>query len=195
MEKLSYEERFEAAKADFRESIRKQAATKRVTNIDPEQSRINRVKKLLKGVKAKKNAETRRRITNPVAAAELEQRLENIKGMLLHSPTDMIITYFGEEGLKALKKVRIDARTVYEPTDTDTQCEETIGRVDHRTTCWLCNELLWPEGCERDAQCEHKLAIAQAVYFLELYIQSSRAGFIHKKIPRRHFSFLCLRFH
>ena len=101
---------------------------------------------------------------------ELDQRVANINYMLLKSPTDMIITYFGEDGLKALKKVKIDARTVYEPTDTDTQCEETIGRViEGETLCWMCEELLWPEGGEKDAQCEHKLAIAQAVFFLELY--------------------------
>jgi len=100
--------------------------------------------------------------------------------------TDLATRLFGAEAIQKVKKFtpesnseaesnseestsQTSVRKIWELTSPTVQCNNTIGKYDASTECWICGLSIKPSISGMTAECEHVLPIAQAVIFLQLY--------------------------
>lgn len=81
-----------------------------------------------------------------------------------------LVTQFLEPYEKDGKiKYRRNVRQIWELVNAETQCNETIGPSDEKTSCWLCGFKIMKEEKGLLSTCDHVLPIAQGRFFLDLY--------------------------
>jgi hypothetical protein len=132
--------------------------------------------------------------------------MSNLLSATLVELTPLAKGVFGDENIQQMKKKGLKTvRKIWELSTPTTQCHQTIGKCDlnHPCVCYICGydiqtdksgmvesedddetgDVVNPEE-EFYPECEHVLPIAQAMIFLDLYIDSYKRGDI--PIPPAH---------
>jgi len=94
-----------------------------------------------------------------------------------------------------MEMMKKDCRDVYEPSGIETQCNNTIGKVNHpeipeNHVCYICGfgfDLLLDDATFEEMEgikptCEHILPIIQAIFFLDLYRSAEQKTLTSEKM-------------
>ena len=96
------------------------------------------------------------------------EEVPDIEDPMQEKMTVLTKAIFGDGPVEEFKK-KHKLRNIWELTGPETQCNNTIGKVDENTKCWLCGFSIESEPLGLLGTCDHILPIAQARFFLDLY--------------------------
>jgi hypothetical protein len=96
------------------------------------------------------------------------EEVPDIEDPMQEKMTVLAKAVYGDGPVEEFKKNH-KLRSIWELSGANIQCNNTIGKVDENTKCWLCGFAIQSEPLGLVPTCDHILPIAQARFFLDLY--------------------------